>query len=27
MAFGLVTLGLMLFFIVKKGILDPMEIE
>jgi len=27
MAFGLVTLGLILFFIVKKGILDPMEIE
>jgi len=24
---GLVTLGLILFFIVKKGILDPMEIE
>jgi len=24
---GLVTLGLILFFIVKKGILDPMGIE
>jgi len=27
MVAGLVTLGLILFFIVKKGILDPMGIE
>jgi hypothetical protein len=27
MVVGLITLGLILFFIVKKGILDPMGIE
>ena len=27
MVIGLITLGLILFFIVKKGILDPMGIK